>query len=468
MRGRLGTGETAVTRVEEASARSRGPSDWASIERDAIVSRLGSILELVERNLARVDRYLPYWRRLDEAHPNRLGRLEDKVASEHSLLLLLVSRVPDEFRSGLEGMMGRISAHVQPFVRNERFKIEILRNPERAAIFGLGHLYLTHAGYGDSEWDEIVIPPLRNGFADARDLAPNRILERVWARELAGLEFDSARAQEAARLSIVAGRAHPILMSLDDAYAYTHCLMYSTDFGRRRLDLFFDQDGVSEVVSASLAWTLVEPDFDLLAEFLLCETFMERAPSEQAAVAWRTLLEVWDRLGFVPGPTFDETSFLELEGDDRRAYAFKEMYHANIVVAAVCASLLGGPLRPPLATRRERTVGSSAGDAREAELLTTALARCRRVRGLADEQTAPWELVLGEEDLRIATGRTLLEAATIHAVRMGNPAEAREAVADLAESGFAGRTLAEASDQLLRLEQLNNPAYEGDVVGRAE
>jgi hypothetical protein len=438
-----------VTRVEEASARPHGPSGWTSSERDAIVSRLGSILELVERNLARVDRYLPYWRRLDDAHPNRLGRLEDKVASEHSLLLLLVSRVPSEFRSGLDHIVGRISAHLQPFVRNERFKIEILKNPERAAIFGLGHLYLTHAGYGDSEWDEIVMPPLRNGLTETRDLPPHRILERLWARDLAGLEFDLARAQEAARLSIAEGRAHPILMSVDDAYAYTHCLMYCTDFGRRRLDRFLDQDRVSDVVGASLAWTLVEPDFDLLAEFLLCETFMERAWSEQAVVAWRTLLEVWDRLGFVPGPTFDETSFLELDGDNRRAYAFKEMYHANIVVAAVCASLLGRAQ----ATQPGPTI-ASPGEAREAELLTSALARCRRLRALSDGQTAPWELIVGDEDLRMETVRTLLESAAIHAARSGNPVEAREAVSDLRESGFTGRTLDEASEQLLRLEQL--------------
>jgi hypothetical protein len=209
---------------------------------------------------------------------------------------------------------------------------------------------------------------------------------------------------------------------------------------------------VSEVVSASLSWTLVEPDFDLLAEFLLCETFMEGGWSEQAVVAWRTLLEVWDRLGFVPGPTFDETSFLELDGDDRRAYAFKEMYHANIVVAAVCASLLG---RTPAAQPGPKT--SSPGEAPEGELLTTALARCRRVRRLADGQTAPWELIVGHEDLRMEIVQTLLESGAIHAVRSANPLEAREAVADLRQSGFRGPTLAEASEQLVRLERLNHP-----------
>ncbi len=425
----------------------------APIERGAIVARLASILDLVERNLARIDRYLPYWRKLDDAHPNRVGRLEDKVASEHCLLLLLVARVPLEFHSDLTKSVDQISAHLQPFVRNERFKIEILKNPEKAAVFGLGHLYLAYAGYREPEWDEIVIPSLRDGFAEARDLAPNRILERLWALELAGLEVDPARVRQAARLSIAAGRAHPILMSHDDAYAYTHCLMYATDFGRRSLDRFLDHGRVSEVVGASLAWMLVEPDFDLLAEFLLCETFVKPTWSDQARVAWRTLLEVWDRLGFIPGPTFDETSFLELAGDDRRAYAFKEMYHANIVVAALCCSLLGDQLGRPVPTRVGPTPDMGAGDEHDAELLTRALARCRRLRGLADGQTAPWELVVADGDLRIEVVRTLVEAAAIHALRSGDAGEAWEAVADLRASGFAGRTLAETSEQLVRLER---------------
>jgi hypothetical protein len=38
--------------------------------------------------------------------------------------------------------------------------------------------------------------------------------------------------------------------------------------GRRRLDRFFAEGRVSEVVGAPLAWMLVEPGFDLLAEFI--------------------------------------------------------------------------------------------------------------------------------------------------------------------------------------------------------
>jgi hypothetical protein len=428
------------------------PPAEVEAERHELHARLGSILELVERNLARLDSYLPFWRRIDEAHPNRVGRLEDKVASEASLLLLLVRRLPPELRAGLDAVVDRVAARLQPLVRNDRFRAEILENPERAASFGVGHLYLANAGYVDPAWDEIVIPPIRDGFAETRDLPPHRILERLWIRELAGMPFDEARARDAARLSIVAGRAHPILMTQGDAYAYTHGLMYASDFGRRTVDPFFDEAEVGAVVGACIAWTLVEPDFDLVAEFLLCETFLGRGWSDQATFAWGTLRAVWDRLGFVPGPTFDEEAFSVLAGDDRRAYAFKEMYHANVVVGALCTSLLADGAEA-VSRSSPRRSDSSRSDGREAELLPEALVWCRELRGLRDDQTAPWEVAI-HEDVRAEAACTLLEAAAIHAVRAGHVGIARDAVDRLRRFGFAGGSAAAASSHLARLELL--------------
>ena len=433
--------EASTVRRPGTRARPRTPDGRDALDADAAL-RLRSILELVDRNLARVERYVAYWRSLDELHPNRVGRLEDKVASEIALLVLLVRRLPPAARAALDPLTDSIAARLEPFVRNERFRDEIERQPALAAAFGSGHLYLTRAGYPDAAWDDVVLPAFHDGFTETTERPPYQILGRMWAAELAGLEAAETRRRDALSLSIVASRAHPLYMSQDDAYAYTHCLMYASDFGRRPVGGPVDPDAVAEVVRAALAWTLVEPDFDLLAEFVLCQTFLKPAWSEQAAVAWSTLCELADQLGFVPGPTFDEKTFAGLAGDERPAYAFKEIYHTNVVAGAVCCAVLAG--------------GQSASGRAEARppddetaLIARAFERCRKLRGLADSQVAPWEVVAGKREHRSALGRTLLEAALIHALRSGAFDEARGALDDLERSGSpAARTVTEARDYL--------------------
>ena len=58
-------------------------------------------------------------------------------------------------------------------------------------------------------------------------------------------------------------------MSQDDAYAYTHALMYLTDFGARPPGPSLTLSRMTQVLNACLAWTLLDEDYDLLAEFLL-------------------------------------------------------------------------------------------------------------------------------------------------------------------------------------------------------
>jgi hypothetical protein len=414
----------------------------SALEPSALLARLAATLELVDRNLARVERYFPYWRSLDGLHPQRVGRLEDKIASELALFVMLVHRLPPEFRSTFDAVIEGIAARLEPLVRNQRFQREIATSPEAACVFGLGHIYLTQAGLPDPAWDRLVLPPLRAGFAATKDRPPHQILARLWAAELAGIETDNARWERALSLSIVASRAHPIYMTEDDGYAYTHCLMYAADFGRRPIPAPLAAEAMS-VVSAAVSWTLTEPDFDLLAEFLLCQTFLDPPWSAQATVAWRSLCAVWDSLDFVPGPTFDEATFRALEDDARRAYAFKEVYHPNVVAGALCCALL--QLADGLVTdARDWTVTSD-------ELLAPALKRLRRLRGVRSGHRAAWELVARENDHSDATAHTLAEAAVLQALRALEFDDAANALRDLERSGYeATRTVREAREHLRR------------------
>jgi hypothetical protein len=352
---------------------------------------------------------------------------------------MLVRRLPVDLREGLDPRVEVIAERLEPFVRNERFRREIARNPEAAVTFGLGHLYLTRAGYPDATWDAIVVNPLQAGYSETKDRPPHRILDRQWAAELAGMDGNAYRLVSALSLSLLCSRAHPIHMSQEDGYAYTHCLMYATDFGRRELPRLVESNVVSEVLDAALAWTLVEPDFDLLAELLLTRTFVTPAWTPAATVAWLTTCRVWDQLGFVPGPTFADAEFGRLEGDARRAYAFKEVYHPNIVAGALCAALLE--------SRASEIPDGSAGLAPGS--LEPTFRRLRRLRGVGPDQTVPWELAPVQGEHRVPSSRVLIEAAVIHSLRAFDLEEAVDALAEL-QGTVSGesRTLTEAWAQL--------------------
>jgi hypothetical protein len=347
--------------------------------------------------------------------------------------------LPADLREGLDSLMDGIAERLQSFVRSERLRGEIARQPASAVTFGLGHLYLSRAGYPDPAWDTVVLHPLQAGYSETKDRPPHRILDRLWAAELAGMDGGTDRRASALSLSLLCSRAHPVHMSQDDGYAYTHCLMYATDFGRRELPGLVEPRVVSEVLDAALAWTLVEPDFDLLAELLLTRTFVSPAWTPAATVAWLTTCTVWDRLGLVPGPTFDDTEFERLEGDARRAYAFKEVYHPNIVTGALCAALL-----------ESRAVEIPTGsDVEESGSLEPTLRRLRRLRGVGPDQTVPWELAPVQGEHRTTSSRLLMEAAVIHSLRAFDLDEAVDALAELQGTvAGASRTLTEAWAQL--------------------
>jgi hypothetical protein len=132
-------------------------------------------------------------------------------------------------------------------------------------------------------------------------------------------------------------------MTREDAYAYTHSIFYLTDFGTRPLPDSLDHDHIAGIVDAALAWHLMTEDLDLLAEFLMCASLMNRPWSPYARFAWHLLARTWDELGILPSPSFEPASFSALGGPDASAYAFKHFYHTTYLGGLLCALLARHP-----------------------------------------------------------------------------------------------------------------------------
>jgi hypothetical protein len=112
----------------------------------------------------------------------------------------------------------------------------------------------------------------------------------MFARVDAGLPMRSALGRPADLLST----------RKDQAYAFTHALMYLTDLGSRRARLPRCQSTIAAEADAWLAANLDEPDYDLSGEILLTWPYTRRCWSASAIVGFALLASVEDRLGFLP------------------------------------------------------------------------------------------------------------------------------------------------------------------------
>ena len=302
--------------------------------RDELLIRLSYVLEFVENNIHQLDRYAAHWENIDSGS----GRLEDKIVSESTLLLMLADRVADP-PADLSVLISKLRTTLSCLIRSERNRIIIMRNPQAAPIFGTGHSFLTCMGDRDSGWDLLISKALNKGFDETKEKYPYRLLDRIWINRLMRAPHKVSE-HEVLKFSIIQSRAHPFYMTSNDAYAYTHTPMYLSDFGQRSLEPLVDIDHVIQTVNTSLAWQILVEDFDLLGEFLIDYVLLNQPWNAHAKLAWSVIVAVWDELGFLPGPSFDGNVYVKLDPEKKSAYAFKEMYHTNLVAGMLCAILL--------------------------------------------------------------------------------------------------------------------------------
>lgn len=351
-------------------------------QRNELLVRLGYVLEFIVANLVKLEQHARYW----GEDKGGIGRLEDKVASESALLLLLANNVPTP-PAELVQLTSQLAELLTRHIRSDHNRIIIMRNPQNVLPLATGHILLTQAGYGDEAWSAFIGRLLDQGYGDIKERYPHRQLDKIWLSALAGRrdKFDAA---QVVPTTLICSDTHPFYMSSGDAYAYTHIPMYLTDFGRRALPDEVDKRRVGAVLDAALAWQILAIDFDLLGEFLVDVVLLRQGWTPHAHVAWRTLATTWDALGFLPGPSFDQHRFAELAGAERSAYAFKEMYHTNLVGGVLCALLLSADddsdLPPEPAWAHQPAVLAEAD-----RVVERALAFCTAVRPLTDrERTA--------------------------------------------------------------------------------
>lgn len=311
--------------------------------------RLEFVLEFIENNLKNFPQYQPYWKKADTESGNA-GFIAQKILSEIAWLLLVCERAP-ELPASIRGTVDRIGETLNHLLRDDANLTLAMKNSQHATSFAIAHFALTQLGYADDFWDTMIRRTLSG--ADSKERYPYRILERLWVMSLYGIPPNLSQ-ETVTQLSILSNDAHPLTMTDSDAYAYTHAPMYLTDFGRQPLPQGMDVGHIRETINSAIAWQLVQRNYDLLGEFVLVSLLVSHEISDESAYGISTFFSVWDELGFLPSPSFDEGTFSRLPAAERPAYAFSELYHTNLVAGLLCASWIS---QPP--TRTPATVAPS-------------------------------------------------------------------------------------------------------------
>ncbi|MED7948862.1 hypothetical protein PUR61_12335 [Streptomyces sp. BE20] len=166
-----------------------------------------------------------------------------------------------------------------------------------------------------------------------RERVPYRLLDQAWVRTIAEGKRDprlsSAGLRSCTSFENVRGA---LFMATGDLYALTHTAMYVTDFGRAGR-VSADQ----EWIDALCACRLLLNDLDLAGELALTDALTSDRPREGTLTALAALSSIFDRLGFVPSPTFRDAE--HRRAPDPTNYLLFHSYHSTFVYGLLCSVL---------------------------------------------------------------------------------------------------------------------------------
>jgi hypothetical protein len=304
--------------------------------------RLCHALDIAERTVERLaaegytDPHEPH----DSVRP-------EKIISETALLLLAASKASAS-SGAVRSRLQRVARLLIPHARSERIYLGLCLEPALALDFASAHTCLKRLGYPDAAFDALLCSAVSAQARRGRERAPHRMLEQEWLLEnWSGGSDSRRRLRSAVRSSVLNFPMDLLDGSRDDVYAFTHALMYATDFNISPRRLPRPRSEILAEAEAALARCIDEEDYDLGGEVLLAWPLTGKSWSAAAALGFRILTRVEDEAGFLPAPITRLQRLNALEGDRRTDYLFATAYHTIYVMGLLCAAALQTGRTPP-------------------------------------------------------------------------------------------------------------------------
>ena len=275
------------------------------------------------------------------------AHLREKVIAETAMLLLCAEPI-----GRLDGRIleqgQTVAKLIIPLARNSDVLGAICSDPGRAWDYSIAHAILGRLGYVDQQVDSLLSESLLMGSDFGPERLPHRRLEQDWLRRTWTHSDPPDSSDEHLLADSILGRPMDVLgSSRFDIYAFTHAIMYASDLGRRKLTLPRPVQAVIADAEAALAYSLDSNDFDLTAEILMTWPMLGLAWSTIATFAFHALATMQDKLGFLPGSSFNRAHYVTLAGDEQTRFALITSYHTTYVMGFLCAACLRPGTAPP-------------------------------------------------------------------------------------------------------------------------
>jgi len=284
----------------------------------------------------------------DPADPAKNLRPE-KIISETAVLLVAAS--PAMVYDEVETRIRNVAELLIPHARSDRARLGLCLEPSVIWDYALPHICLNRIDCPDYEFDKLLSVALESQARCGHERVPHRVLEQEWVatgwyQPRPGRRLISP---PTARRSILAAPMDLLSCTRDDIYAFTHALMYVTDFNLIPALLPRRRGLILAEAEALLAHCLDEQDYDLSGEVLLSWPLTGKAWNAVSAFAFRVLAHVEDKAGFLPTPGTRISEIRAREGVERRQYLLATAYHTAYVMGLVCAACLKPGYAPPVA-----------------------------------------------------------------------------------------------------------------------
>ena len=271
----------------------------------------------------------------------------EKILSETAILMLHASSI--DSRLDVRSRVACLAEYLIPFARSERTLLGLCLEPSLAWDYALPHVCLKRIGYGDSQFDKLLSQSARSLAHDGRERAPHRVLEQEWLAR----GWDKSKGARAvtnsrtARKSILNRPMDLFGGTRDDIYAFTHALMYVTDFNLRPAPLPRPRSIILSEAEAALARCLDDQDYDLGGEVLLSWPLTGELWNAAATFAFRVLARVEDKAGFLPTPGTRIAELDARQGLERTQLLIATVYHTAYVMGLLCIASLRPGFAPP-------------------------------------------------------------------------------------------------------------------------
>lgn len=235
------------------------------------------------------------------------------------------------------------------YARSERMLSGMCLEPALALDYAQAHICLTRLGYPEPGFDAVLRRSLDSQAHAGRERPPHRVLEQLWLEgSWDGSRSSASKRPPAAVRESVLGRPMDLLSgSREDVYAFTHALMYVTDFNLRPRLLPRPVSGILAEAEGALGRCLDEQDYDLGGEVALAWPLTRRPWSAAATFGFRVLARVEDQAGFLPSQSINLERLNELKGGQRSDYLLATAYHTAYVMGLLCAAALQPGGTPP-------------------------------------------------------------------------------------------------------------------------